>query len=131
MNIKNDDVVKRLETLGYNVNDSDLTLIQLTINGVEQHIKNFCNITEIPAELHNVAVDMAAGTLLKTKQAIGINVCDSIDFENDNIKSISEGDVSITYNTDSDRSTTAKYNALLDRLCNRDNELIAFRRIKW
>lgn len=131
MNIESKDVVERLSTLGYNINNGDTVTLQLAINGVEQYIKNFCNITEIPAELHNVAVDMAAGTLLKTKQAIGINVCDSIDFENDNIKSISEGDVSITYNTDSDSSTTAKYNALLDRLCNRDNELIAFRRIKW
>lgn len=131
MNIKNDDVVKRLETLGYNVNDSDLTLIQLTINGVEQHIKNFCNIIDIPSELYAIAVDMAAGTLLKTKSSIGENVCDSIDFESDNVKSISEGDVSVTYNSDSSSSATAKYNALLEKLCNRDNELIAFRRLRW
>ena len=131
MNIKNDDVVKRLETLGYNVNDSDLTLIQLTINGVEQNIKNFCNIIDIPSELYAIAVDMAAGTLLKTKSSIGENVCDSIDFESDNVKSISEGDVSVTYNSDSSSSATAKYNALLEKLCNRDNELIAFRRLRW
>lgn len=131
MNIESGDVVKRLETLGYTVNEIDNGLLQLAINGTEQHIKNFCNITDIPIELYGIAVDMAAGTLLKTKSSIGENVCDSIDFESDGIKSITEGDVSVTYNSDSDSSATAKYNALLDRLCNRDSELIAFRKIRW
>ena len=131
MNIESKDVVERLSTLGYNLNDGDIVTLQLAINSVEQYIKNFCNITDIPVELYTVAVDMAAGTLLKTKQSLGINVCENIDFESDNIKSISEGDVSITYNSDSATSTTAKYNALLDSLCNRDAELIAFRRVRW
>lgn len=131
MNIESKDVVKRLETLGYSINDGDADTLQSAINGVEQYIKNFCNIFDIPTELYFVAVDMAAGTLLKTKSSIGLAVCDNIDFESDNIKSISEGDTSVTYNSDSKSSATAKYNALLDRLCNRDNELIAFRRLRW
>lgn len=129
MNIESKEVTEKLKSLGYNVDDSDLVFIQFAINGTEQYIKNFCNITVIPPELYFVAVDMAAGTLLRTKSSVGENVCNSIDFESDNIKSISEGDISVTYNSDS--STTAKYNALLDKLCNRDNELIAFRRLRW
>lgn len=131
MNVKSDDVVKRLETLGYNVDDSDLTLIQLVINGTEQYIKNFCNITEIPTELYYVAVDMAAGTLLKTKSSIGLPVCDTIDFEAGRVNSITEGDVSVSYGYDSDTSNAAKYTALLDKLCNRDAELITFRKLRW
>lgn len=130
MNIKSEDVVERLITLGYNLNDGDTVTLQLAISGVEQYIKNFCNIADIPLELYTVAVDMAAGTLLKTKQSIGVDVCENLDFDSDNIKSIAEGDVSITYNSDNN-SATAKYNALLDRLCNRDNELLAFRRVRW
>lgn len=129
MNIESKEVTEKLKSLGYNVDDSDLAFIQFAINGTEQYIKNFCNITVIPPELYFVAVDMAAGTLLRTKSSVGENVCNSIDFESDNIKSISEGDISVTYNSDS--STTAKYNALLDKLCNRDSELIAFRRLRW
>ncbi len=131
MNIESKDVVKRLETLGYTLNDIDNGLLKLVINGVEQYIKNFCNIFDIPTELYFVAVDMAAGTLLRTKSSVGENVCDKIDFESDGIKSISEGDVSVTYNSDSSSSATAKYNALLDKLCNRDNELIVFRKLRW
>lgn len=131
MNIESKDVVKRLETLGYTLNDIDNGLLKLVINGVEQYIKNFCNIFDIPTELYFVAVDMAAGTLLRTKSSVGENVCDNIDFESDEIKSISEGDVSVTYNSNSSSSATAKYNALLDKLCNRDNELIVFRKLRW
>lgn len=131
MNIDSNDVVERLNSLGYTINEIDNGLLQLAINGTEQYIENFCNVLEVPDELYYVAVDMAAGTLLKTKSSIGENVCDGIDFKNDNIKSISEGDVSVTYNSDSSSSATAKYNVLLEKLCNRDNELIAFRRLRW
>lgn len=131
MNIKSEDVVERLISLGYNLEEGDTLSLQLAINGAEQYIKNFCNITEIPKELSSAAVDIAAGILLKTKQGLGINVCESIDFENDNIKQITEGDVSITYNSDNSGSATAKYSALLERLCNRDKELLAFRRLRW
>lgn len=131
MKINSKDVAKRLETLGYNVEDSDLTLIEFAINGAVQYIKNFCNITEIPAELYYVAVDMAAGTLLKTKSSIGLPVCDTIDFGAGRVNSITEGDVSISYGYDGNTSNAAKYAALLDKLCNRDAELITFRKLRW
>lgn len=131
MNIKTEDVVERLTTLGYNLNNGDTVTLQLAVSGVEQYIKNFCNITDIPSELYTVAVDMAAGTLLRTKQSIGIDVCENLDFDSENIKSITEGDVSITYNSDNSNSATSKYKALLDGLCNRENELLAFRKLRW
>lgn len=131
MSIKNDDVVKRLKSLGYVVLDSDTILIEFAINGTEQYIKNFCNIAIIPAELYYVAVDMAAGTLLKTKSSLGESVCDNIDFEAGRVNSITEGDVNISYGYDSNTSNAAKYTALLDKLCNRDAELVTFRRLRW
>lgn len=131
MTIDRKDVVERLNTLGYNLNEGDIVTLQFAINGTEQYIKNFCNISEIPKELYYVAVDMAAGTLLKTKQGIGISTLEGIDLESDNIKSITEGDVSVTYNSDSSNSATARYNALLDKLCNRKDELIPFRKLRW
>ncbi len=131
MFIKKDDVILRLQALGYNIDEGDNVALEYVINGTEQYIKNFCNISEIPDELYYVAVDMAAGTMLKTKHSIGINVCKNIDFESDSIKSITEGDVSVTYNSDSVNSAAAKYNALLDKLCKRDKDLIAFRKVRW
>lgn len=131
MNIKSEDVVERLTALGYNLEEGDTLSLQFAINDVEQYIKNFCNIKEIPEELYYVAVDMAAGEFLKEKLATGTKTCEGVDFENDNIKQITEGDVSITYNSDNSNSATARYNALLDSLCNRDNELLAFRKLRW
>lgn len=131
MTIDSKDVVERLNTLGYNLNEGDIVTLQFAINGTEQYIKNFCNISDIPKELYYVAVDMAAGTLLKTKQSIGVDTLEGVDLDSDNIKSITEGDVSVTYNSDSSNSATARYNALLDKLCNRKDELIPFRKMRW
>lgn len=128
--IKECDVTEKLKSLGYNVNDSDLVLIQFAINGAEQYIKNFCNITVIPPELYFVAVDIAAGTLLRTKSSVGENVCDNIDFNAGRISNISEGDTSVGYTYDN-TSAASRYITLLDRLCNRDAELIAFRKLRW
>ena len=106
-------------------------LIQFAINGAEQYIKNFCNITVIPPELYFVAVDIAAGTLLRTKSSVGENVCDNIDFNAGRISNISEGDTSVGYTYDNNTSAASRYITLLDRLCNRDAELIAFRKLRW
>lgn len=131
MKINSENVVERLITLGYDINEGDVITLNFIIESVEQYIKNFCNIKEIPEELYSVAVDMAAGKLLKAKQATGVKVCANIDFDKENIKSISEGDVSITYNSDNSNSKVNKYNKLIDSLCNRDRELLAFRRLRW
>lgn len=131
MNIRSEDVVERLITLGYNLEEGDTLTLEKEIIRVEEYIKNFCNVRKIPWGLYSVAVDMAAGELLKEKLSTGTKTCDGIDFENDNIKQITEGDVSITYNSDNSNSTTAKYNALIESLCKRDRELLAFRKLRW
>ncbi len=131
MNIKQEDVVERLRSLGYALNEIDNGLLQLVINGTEQYIKNFCNITVIPPELYFVAVDMAAGTLLRTKSSVGENVITNIDFNAGRISSISEGDTSVGYTYDNNTSAASRYITLLDKLCNRDAELIAFRKLRW
>lgn len=131
MTIDSKDVVERLNTLGYNLNEGDIVTLQFAINGTEQYIKNFCNISEIPKELYYVAVDMAAGTLLKTKQSIGVNVCENIDYSAAGVSSIKEGDLTIDFSTGDKNSTINMFNALLDKLCKRDKELIAFRKLRW
>lgn len=125
------DVVERLVSLGYDIKEGDQTSIVSETVRAERYICNFCNIKKVPKELYAVAVDMAAGQFLKEKLATGAKTCEGVDFENDNIKQITEGDVSITYNSDNSNSATAKYNALLDSLCNRDSELLAFRKLRW
>lgn len=131
MIINSRDVVERLGTLGYNLNEGDITTLELVINGTEQYIKNFCNVSEIPCELHYVAVDMAAGTFLKTKQSIGADVNELIDFNTGDISSIKEGDITIEFNSGNSSSAVGMFNKLTDRLCNRSEELTAFRKMRW
>lgn len=128
--VKIEDVMTKLESLGYKAKDSDTAFIQLAINGVEQHIRNFCHVMNIPDELYYTAVEMAAGTLLKTKLSVGEKINDLIDFEVCNVASVTEGDVSVSYNNNGDNSV-AWFTSLLDRLCNRDNDLLCFRKVKW
>ena len=128
MFIKKDDVAIRLQTLGYNIDEGDNAALVYVINGTEQYIKNYCNISEIPDELYYVAVDMAAGTMLKTKFSTGADTCKDIDFISDGIKSITEGDVSVTY-SDSGGSFN-RYEKLIDSLLSRKSELIKYRKLR-
>jgi hypothetical protein len=131
MVINREDVIKRLESLGYAPDENDSALIEFSMYGAIQYIKNFCNITIIPEELYYVAVDMAAGNFLRTKVSIGEPVSDNIDFDTGRTNSITEGDVSISYNYDGNTSKEAMFTALLDSLCNKDAELVTFRKLRW
>lgn len=131
MKIKYTEVAERLKSFGCNIAEGDELTIQFAINGTEEYIKNFCNLPEVPDELHYTAVDMCCGTYLKTKRSLGIDVCDSIDFDAEAVKSITEGDVSVTYNSDGKTGKAALFDALLNKLCNRNAELVTFRKLRW
>ncbi len=127
--IKSEDIITRLKTLGYEVNEEDSNAIEIAAGSTEQYIKNYCNISEIPDELYYAAVDMAAGTMLKTKFSTGTDTCGGIDFDADGIKSITEGDISVTY-SDSGGSLS-RYEKLIDSLLSRKSELIKYRKLRW
>lgn len=129
MFIKKDDVILRLQTLGYNIDEGDNVALVYVINGTEQYIKNFCNISEIPDELYYAAVDMAAGKMLKTKFSTGTDTCEGIDFDADGIKSITEGDISVTYSDGG--GSLSRYEKLIDSLLSRKSELIKYRKLRW
>ena len=92
-----EDVVKRLESLGYTVNgDQDVWLITFILEKVTDEIQNELNIgeTDIPDGLYYVAVDMICGEFLAAKKGSG--QLTGFDVE-EAVKQIKEGDTSITY----------------------------------
>ena len=127
--IRREDIIIRLKTLGYEVNEEDNNAIEIAAENTEQYIKNYCNISEIPDELYYAAVDMAAGTMLKTKFSTGTDTCVGIDFDADGIKSITEGDISVTYSNGG--GSLSRYEKLIDSLLNRKSELIKYRKLRW
>lgn len=119
-------------------------LLNLTIDEVEQEIKNFCNIKEVPQELTytfaNIVVD-----LFRYRQEF-INVTkkpveseeedDDITINEGNMNSIRVGDTTITFGSGSD---TMVYNKnmrshqanLDDVILNYKAQLKKFRRMVW
>lgn len=128
--IKECDVVEKLNSLGYNLNNGDELALHFAIESTERYIQNYCNIKEIPTELYSIAVEMCAGKLVKGKLDSGVKVNDLIDFEACNISSITEGDVSVSYNTDSNNAVN-RYIEMLGKMCDKDNELRRFKRLRW
>jgi hypothetical protein len=121
-----EDVIERLKSLGYEVNELDDWLLRFEINAVTQTIKNECNVTEVPDGLHFVAVDMICGKFLFAKKGSG--QLDGFDVEAA-AKSIKEGDTQVTYAI-SDTSITL--DGLIGTLISAGkSQFTTYRRFAW
>ena len=122
-------VLQRLISLGYKLEENDDWILCFAMQGVENHIKSSCNVTSIPNELFNVAVDRVCGEFLFTKKQTGQLNIDGLDLTGA-IASISEGDTSVSFvagATDDDR-----FNLLVNYLMNKgDGDFVCYRRLKW
>ena len=124
-------VVARLSMLGYTVTDADKAGLEYLIHKCEVDILTNINHRELPKGLFYTLVDMAAGQFLFNKKAAG--GLEGFDFDAP-AKSITEGDVSVTFAGASDGASRAesRFDALLDRLMHPpDSVLAAFRRLRW
>lgn len=120
-------VKERLTSLGYELVEGDDVNITFLARKVEQYIKHFCNISEVPNCLEAVAVDMVTGEFLEVKKATG--KLTSIQIE-PIVKRITEGDTTVEY-TASGNADDA-FNAYVDKLINgHESDLIAHRKLRW
>ena len=106
----------------------DEMALRFTVSRVQEHIQNFCNITEIPAELTYTAASMICGEYLNQMQKPG--KLDAETFPIDAaIKAIEEGDVKITFMDSA--SAEDRLAAFISYLLDVNAELLAFRRLRW
>lgn len=132
-----DDVVARLRQLGYTLSDdcSPDTAISYSIERAAEKIRANINRTEIPEGLHCTWVDMAAGLFLWDKKAAGRLSEGGMSVElAAPVKSITEGDITVSYAGASEGSLTpeARLDKLIDSLINPPAYLFArFRRLVW
>lgn len=119
-----EDVKKRLAMFGYTVVEDDAWLLSFNISKVENHIKNQCNVETIPEGLYEIAVDMVVGEFLLGKKAT--NQLTGFDIEGA-VKSISEGDTSITFAGNNEE----RMNQLIAYLLHDSADFSSYRRIKW
>lgn len=89
-----EDVINRLKQLGYTATESDYEQIDFELNNTLDYVRNYCNITTIPEILDLRIIDKSCGDFLNYKKNSG-----SLDGFNYDavIKSIKEGDTTITY----------------------------------
>lgn len=123
-------IAERLASFGYTVTESDDALIEFCTDKVEQHIKNFCNIPEVPDELQGVAVDMICGEFLNMKYLTGQLELSGLNLSVTGLKTVTEGDTSVTFADDP--TDSAKFTSLIsDLIHGKDGDLICFRRMRW
>lgn len=122
-------VVSRLAMLGYTVTDNDETGLNFLIDKCEKDILADINQRVLPDGLFYVHVDMVAGQFLYDKKAAGgLDGLEGFDFSAP-VKSITEGDVAITF---AGASAEARFDALLAGLMHPPKStLAAFRRMRW
>lgn len=124
-------VVARLAILGYTVTEMDKTGLEYTIRKCKAELLTDINHQELPPPLFHTLVDMVAGQFLFGKKAAG--GLEGFDFEAP-AKSITEGDMSVTFAGASDGASNAesRFDALLAQLMHpAENTLAAFRRLRW
>lgn len=125
-------VVARLAMLGYTVTDDDKTGLEYTIHKCEAELLANINHRKLPPPLFYTLVDMVAGQYLYDKKAAG-GLGEGFDFDAP-AKSITEGDISVTFSGVSDGASTAesRFDAMLDQLMHpAESILAAFRRLRW
>lgn len=119
-------VIELLKPFGVEIAEDDFTLLFL-IQSTTQDILNYCNLKELPKELNHVVARRVVANLLNLKlQASGEG---SIEVEK-GIKSITEGDVSVSYDTSLDKGVLiAKF--IKDNLKYGMDNLYSFRDFRW
>ena len=125
-----EDVKERLASFDYQVTEADSWMLTFLIQKVENHIKNICNVSTIPEELHEIAVDMVVGEFLLNKKSRG--QLEGFDLEAA-VKQIHEGDTSVTFAIgDGSKAPEERLDELILYLMNYGKgKFAAYRCIKW
>lgn len=114
------DVINLIKSLA-TIDTIDESLVAFLLRTEEQHILNFCNLTELPEELKNELIEIVAGRYLQIKKA---NILGD---ESDVVTSIKEGDVTVNFNAE---SPSNRLQSVIDYLT-RERDLLSFRKLKW
>ena len=122
-------VLNRLDSFGYEVKEEDAWMIGFEMQKVENHIKNECNISEIPEGLIQVAVDMVCGEFLL--QLISLGKLNDIQITQ-TLSSVKLGDTTVSYSTSGAVDKVALFTGLMNDLIHgKEGELVCYRKMHW
>ena len=127
-NIK-EDVIKTLKSVGYEVVDADLFLLEQSIEKVKSYIKNKTNQNKVPGGLKHIWIDRSTGEFLYFKKSLNQLNLNGLNFGR-MAKEISEGDTKVVY--EDTKTTGDKFEDYMTYLMTRgEDELLRYRRIVW
>lgn len=127
-NIK-EDVIKTLKSVGYEVVDADLFLLEQSIEKVKSYIKNKTNQNKVPGGLKYIWIDRSTGEFLNFKKSLNQLNLNGLNFGR-MAKEISEGDTKVVY--EDTKTTGDKFEVYMTYLMTRgEDELLRYRRIVW
>ena len=126
-------VVARMAMLGYTAAEDDKPTIDYLTGKCQVELLASIHHKDVPDGLIYTLVDMVAGSFLQDKLNAGGLEIEGLDFSTA-VKSITEGDVSITFASASDgvSSPEGRFLATLDGMVRPSEKILgAFRRLKW
>ena len=124
-----EDVKKYLKSLGYEVVDSDLFLLDNSIQTVKYEIGNKTNQRKVPEGLKYVWINRSVAEFLNFKLKTNQLDIPSLNF-NRIAKEISEGKTKVVF--DDSKTTGDKFEVfLLDMSTYGENEILKYRRLVW
>jgi hypothetical protein len=124
-----EDVKKYLKSLGYEVVDGDLFLLDNYIQAVKYQIGNKTNQRKVPEGLKYVWINRSVAEFLNFKLKMNQLDIPSLNF-NRIAKEISEGKTKVVF--DDSKTTGDKFEVfLLDMSTYGENEILKYRRLVW
>ena len=124
-------VKERLKSFGYKVKAGDELSLAFCVEKVQSSIKSRTHLQNIPSELEQVAVDMAAGEFLLAKKTFAPDSLAGINLDAA-VKQIQMGDTNTVFAV-GEGSLTAeqRLDVFISRLLSREGEILHYRRLKW
>lgn len=124
------EIIDRLSQLGYTSSEKDFDQIDFELRMVTNYTLNYCNITQIPEIVEPRLIDRVCANFLYYKKNSGS--LDGFDYEKV-IKSIKEGDTTITYAVGQGEDTPEnRFDAFVRQLeRGYDKWITPHRRIRW
>jgi hypothetical protein len=119
-------IAARLLGWGYEAVEADTFVLEFLISKTENHIRDFCNIEDIPESLEQSEIDVICADFLGEKALSGGLDLSGITIES--IASITEGDASVSYSGGSAFTLSKVCDAIKRKF---EEDLMPFRAMRW
>lgn len=120
------EIMALIESLGYTILETDDALIDFFMRKVDSDIKSYTNQSVMPEAMHEDYVLAVCGEFLSLKKNSGEWETSAV--SSDSIKSITEGDTTVTY---ASADNTSSVEIMLKKMTDWEQKALCFRKMVW